>query len=622
MAKKDKAIKEAYKKPASEKHDFFSLKRKISDASEKINNNVYFLYVSVLIASVATVLYYPYVGFSDYDIWYHLKFGEHFITNKTFQLDHSIFSWTPADPNWKYGIWLGSSFLYILYSFAGVYGLELFKWLIVSAVAALYLYYCAKSGDKLDVTNVMLTFLMAVVLNATASLVKPDNFTLVFFALTVFIYFHTKLYNKKLFYLYPLIFLIWVNTHGGFLAGLFFISLALSGDIINYFLRKNEALPKKLIFEFAAAVGLSYLATLINPYGLSYHLYIIPTYFKGEIMGYAGRVFAFSSMWKFIFSDYFRLRDSFIAAIFLAVIFIVLSVYFFRKKRFFDIGITAVNLIFFYLGSNASRVIPFFAIVSIFSMTFIIKRADAFSFKRSMSAISAAILILTTTAVIFDSLTQTTFRSWIPSNANEVLPDKEVSYIKKFNLPGPIFNDYLIGGYLIWALYPDYKVFIDPRYGPYWRETGPDYFNFESNPIEVNLRKFNNKYPFKTAIFHYAASGFIKLFMRSDEWKLVYFDDIAVVFVRKDAVVNISKDAFKEDISPARFKKFSDPVALQAIFTFYANMGAIEYSERTLEIYEKNVPNIYYFKESDMDRMRSFLKQIKLKALYQESLTQ
>ena len=31
-------------------------------------------------------------------------------------------------------------------------------------------------------------------------------------------------------------------------------------------------------------------------------------------------------------------------------------------------------------------------------------------------------------------------------------------------------NTYLEGGYLLWALYPDYKVFIDPRYGPYQKK--------------------------------------------------------------------------------------------------------------------------------------------------------
>jgi hypothetical protein len=615
VSKKDKTIKDLNKKQIEEAGKSSTFNQKISDVSEKINSSAYFLYVFLLIASVASVLYYPYLGFADYDIWYHLKFGEHFVTNKTFQLDHSIFSWTPADPNWKYGIWLGSSFLYLLYSFAGIYGLELFKWFVVLSAAGFYFYYCSKSGDKIDVTNVMLAFLMVVVLNATASLVKPDNFTLIFFTAIVFIYFHTKLYQKKFFYLYPLIFLLWVNTHGGFLVGLFFITLVLSVEVFNYLFYKDYAFPKRLILKFAAVVVLSYLATLINPYGLSYHMYIIPTYFKGEIMGYAGKVFAFSSLWNYIFTDYFKLRDSFIAAMFLAAIFIILAIYLFRRKRFLDIGITLINIVFFYLGSNTSRVIPFFAIVSVFSIAYIIKRADALSFKRSMAAISAAIFLFMAPVIIYDSLTKTTFRSWIPNDANDVLPDKEVAFIKKFKLPGPIFNDYLIGGYLISGLYPEYKVFIDPRYGPYWKETGPDYFNFESNLTEGNLKSFNDKYPFKTAIFHYAASNFIKLFMRSDEWKLIYFDDIAAVFVRKDSVDEISKDAFKEDISPERFKNFSDPVALQAIFTIYANLGAVEYAGQVLDIYEKNVSGIYYQKHYDISGMTAFLSKVRVKTI-------
>ncbi len=42
-------------------------------------------------------------------------------------------------------------------------------------------------------------------------------------------------------------------------------------------------------------------------------------------------------------------------------------------------------------------------------------------------------------------------------------PSNAVEFIQKNRIPGNMFNLYNSGGYLIWSLYPDYKVFIDGR---------------------------------------------------------------------------------------------------------------------------------------------------------------
>jgi len=579
-------------------------RQRISAASQMLAVNRYVLYGSFLVMLLITLYYYPYIN-TDYDIWYHLKFGEHFVTNKTFQLDHSVFSWTPADPEWKYGIWLGSSFLYLLYSFAGVYGLELFKWFILASSIGLYLAYCHKAEQKIDINNIMIILLLAVVLNAIASMVKPDNFTLLFFSLIVFIYFYTKSFFTKTFYFYPLIFLIWVNTHGGFLVGLFFITIVLFGEMANLYLRKNEALPKRLIAEFAIAVAFSYLVTLINPYGLSYYTYIIPTYCKSEIMDYAGKVVAFQSLWKYIFSDYFRLANCLWGLLLLFFFFMGLCVYVFRQKRQLDLGLIATNLVFFYVGSNAARVVAFSAIVTAFSISCTIKKGDVLLIKRKVAAISAVIFVIMSSVIFYDSLSKTEHREWVATD--RALPVKEVAYIKKYKLPQPIFNDYLIGGYMIWSMYPEYKVFIDPRYGPYWREVGPDYFNFLSEPTVQKLKALNQKYPFKTAFIHYSQSALLKLFMLSDDWKLIYFGNAAAVFIRKDVLNEISDDALSVDISAQRFYRLADPITLNVLFMIYANLGLAKHAEDIIAIYDKNISPFYAYKNTDIIEMRKFL---------------
>ena len=45
-----------------------------------------------------------------------------------------------------------------------------------------------------------------------------------------------------------------------------------------------------------------------------------------------------------------------------------------------------------------------------------------------------------------------------------------------------MFNDYLTGGYMIWSMYPRYKVFIDPRYQPYVNGVWEDFMQFRRKP--------------------------------------------------------------------------------------------------------------------------------------------
>ena len=59
--------------------------------------------------------------------------------------------------------------------------------------------------------------------------------------------------------------------------------------------------------------------------------------------------------------------------------------------------------------------------------------------------------------------------------------------IKKLKLPPPLFNDYVSGGYMMWAMYPEYKVFIDSRGKPYdMTHVWEDYNELMANPTKEN----------------------------------------------------------------------------------------------------------------------------------------
>ena len=591
----------------------------LKERLQNISNKKSTLLISFIILVLAILFYYP-SRTEDYDIWYHLKFGEHFVKNLTFKLDHSIFSWTPADPNWRYGIWLGSSAFYIAYKLFSVYGLYIIQWLIFTAIFLLYLKFIKVIGDSVDVYHILSLMLVFIALNLTAIYIKPELFTTLFFTLAVFIYFYTKFTNKNLFLIYPPLLFIWVNTHGGYLTGLVFLSIALVGEAFNYFFLKKNQLSGRLLKHLAIAVTASYVAVIFNPYGIDYHIGIIKSFITKEYMSVATQVYAWIDMWRYLFPKdefAFRFFNTAWALVIMVASFFALSIYLYVKKKFFDITLYPLCAIFFYQGMKNARITIFLPLIWMFSIVYILKKADALNIKRKFAPVALVLFILMAVYVIQISAINLEDRSWFGSNLVKYAPVKEVEFVKKYKLPGPIFNDYLIGGYLIWAMYPDYKVFIDPRYGPHWKEVGPDYFELLRNMNAEHLKKFTAKYPFKIALLHMRERNLIFLFLSLPDWRLLYFDKTAVVIIHKSVIPTLSQETLSTDMSTQRFRDVTNPYILDNLFNFYLQIGPV-YAREITEIFKQNVSVFFGYKDMKLQEFQNLINQKELQMQQQQ----
>jgi hypothetical protein len=104
-----------------------------------------------------------------------------------------------------------------------------------------------------------------------------------------------------------------------------------------------------------------------------------------------------------------------------------------------------------------------------------------------------------------------------------------VQFIHANNLPGPMFNSYNWGGYLIWYLYPDYPVFIDGRTDLYDDE-------FIRQYVKVTLarpdwREVLDQYSVNFVLIE-SDSILVAFLEESDEWQCIYTDDMATIFIR------------------------------------------------------------------------------------------
>jgi hypothetical protein len=115
----------------------------------------------------------------------------------------------------------------------------------------------------------------------------------------------------------------------------------------------------------------------------------------------------------------------------------------------------------------------------------------------------------------------------IIASVQAAFPLDAVAYIEKTRPPGPLFNQFDWGGFLIAAL-PDYPVSIDGRtdlYGDELMRTGADSanaINFEQDPA------FNQA----NVILLPTSLPLCRVLERSPHYTLVYADQMAMVFVR------------------------------------------------------------------------------------------
>lgn len=574
--------------------------------SEKLASSRYLQWVIIALLPVLILLRNP-VEQLDTDLWWQMALGKYYITHQTLIADHSIFSWTPTDPTWIYNTCLGGIVLYLFYSLMGGFGLWTLQWLIFLGVFASFYFFLRLIQRRLDITSTTIIAAVGLVCSLACCFYKPEIFSFLLFCWTGFIFFYVKLTRRIfLFFLYPLIFVLWVNLHGAFVVGLVFLGILFAGEILNKNFFPKEAFTTKELTLFGSACFLSLAATLINPYGIDY---IIGTY-KGVTSGEFLQnkyILAYLSLWEYLKKfdvSFFRMGQT--AWIMTIMIFFMgcLFLYELIKKKSCDFGLLLVNVAFYWKGMETSRASYFFPLVFFFSFFYLLHRLKLKNVINKATLLSLVVFLFFLANISYYTVRYGTGETWFGAGLDNFVPTKEVAFLKKYHPEGPIFNDYVIGGYLVWALYPDYKVFIDPRLAPYQKQVAPEYMAFTTVRVTAkDIERFREKYPFKIAILHYRQLVLIYDFLSAGgDWRLLYFGQNAAILMHKSLLPTMSPEMGAVDLSPMRFRKVANPQVLLNIFHFYLNLNpkAARYIH---DIYKTNVSDYYKFKKEHLQGM-------------------
>jgi hypothetical protein len=128
---------------------------------------------------------------------------------------------------------------------------------------------------------------------------------------------------------------------------------------------------------------------------------------------------------------------------------------------------------------------------------------------------------------------------------------EETEYIKHY-LPETkrVGNDYVSGGYLMWSLYPQTKVMIDPRHFPFhsW------YREYRSFVTGSNIPGFlkSPKYACDVWCINFRYKAPIDWFTVSSEYKLAFYGARAAIFVKKHVKLAVGAPTRGDELSHIR----------------------------------------------------------------------
>lgn len=456
--------------------------------------------------------------FEDPDAPWHIAAGDEILRT------HSIpttdpWSFTAGNQTWYNISWLWDSALSVINTHLGLEGVFVFTVLMLSSILALLCYVLYQRQEVSEDPIKIATALAGLTLwDFTAP--RPQ---LVSFLLTII--FHHCLHRSRamsaqglhwkesalLYLTLPLLMVIWVNNHGGFLIG----GTVYAAYLIEAYLSKNWVWFKRILLSG----GLCFAALFINPWGWemsiatyrTLHSVITNSIQEWHPFGYGITLASSVLMISFILISNPANKHVPMADKILTFAWLLASLNAFRNFAPF------VLLAAPYMAINLQYTITLKPLPDI----------SGYIFRKRM-AIFAAVL-----AVAFIIPPVSSFvRGEHFASKDIKTPEKEIAYIQKHYPKARFLNHYNIGGKLIYYGRDSIKIFIDGRAGTaYSEKLLKDYLAFME--LKKRGQKVLDKYHIDGVIMPRDFKRANKLIADNYHLKEVYRGDLAVVYMRK-----------------------------------------------------------------------------------------
>jgi hypothetical protein len=387
-------------------------------------------------------------------------------------------------------------------------------------------YLVFKRSNKLS--GLPLTSLLLTVLGAIAASVhwlpRPHIWTFLFFAIWIGRLDLLERNERENIWVLPILMLLWVNLHGGFIFGFVAWFIYLVGNLLELTLQFDLSRRNVVIKLLVVGVA-SFAVTAFSPSGLEIWSPVINASSKfilTNTIETQSPNFYLPQFWPFLL------------LVGCGLVLPGLSGKRLPASQLFLLAGTAI------LGFWMARNIPLFAIAA---PPILAISAQPFAENiRPLARIEFNFSIVNNIArgtfwpiiMIVGALTFLYYRDFqtgsriyqFPENQ---LPVKAADWLIAHPIEGKMFNDINWGGYLLYRLWPEQKVFIDSQSDFYGEKLTREYASsISANPLWVEVFR---KYGIKWVIIP-PDSALSKELANNNEWKTQYQDNNTIIFSR------------------------------------------------------------------------------------------
>jgi hypothetical protein len=453
--------------------------------------------------------------FDDPDMWWHLKMGQIIWTTHSIPTT-DLFSYTTNHHSWVPHEWLSQVLIYAAYRWCGYSGLMLWLCFFTAALfIAGYALCSLYSGNA----KVGFAGAMTIWFFSTAGLaIRPQMIGYLFLVLELLALDLGRTRNPRWFFCLPPLFAIWVNCHGSFFLGLIVAAIFLAGSFFNFrsgLLVSSPWLPRHR-WVLGLALSLSVAALLLNPVGTKQILYPLNTLLH-QPLG-LGQV-----------QEWQPLQLSSPRGV--AMMGVLLSIFLLLVVRRSELLWDEFLLLALgtWLAVSHQRMAFVFGILAAPILSRLLSTSWDNYDAQTDRPVPNAVLIAASLAVAFWGFPN---RQFLSRQVELKSPVDAVAFINNHHLSGRMLNDYVYGGYLIWAA-PEHPVFVDGRADVFeWTGVLDEFGKWamlQSDPTTL-LGKYKVDFCLLAQ-----ESPMVRVLPLLGQWKVVYADDRSVIFARSGA---------------------------------------------------------------------------------------
>jgi hypothetical protein len=491
--------------------------------------------------------------FLDGDPGWHIRAGQYMLETHSIP-HHDIFSFSMPHAWWVTYEW-GTEVIFAMLH--GRYGLNGVVFFVVVVLAATYtlLYKLL----RLEGFSFLLSFplLLFIILGSNFHWVARPHVVSYLFVLPFF-YFLDRFSRGKTslrrMWILPVLMLLWVNLHAGFIAGVTLVLIFFVSAVFEYLFAssgRRSSLSSK-VRQMGVVAAATVMASLVNPNGYRLYVYLFK-YFKAvHNLNPPNELFS-PSFQLLIF-------EPFLVAVIAPILLLLYSRYRPRLEEALTLGVWIA------LGLIALRNIPVMLLICAPIYARLLQGlneplAEWLSkvpkIQEPLRRLFRRIGLVVSMEKIFDrhliSVVVLLVLSWIVVHQGNLgsyqvmnfrflkergFPVSAIEYLKTNRPAGNVFNDWVAGGFLIYNFYPNVKVFVDGRLDMYGEDFARLFLKLINTPGvdegKDNWKKIFQRYQIQWVMIRPECA--LRYVLDSDpEWERRYLDAECIIFVRKAA---------------------------------------------------------------------------------------